>query len=254
MPHLTSPTRWIVATLMVLVVGGCAHTNGPEGGSNTDPLESYNRAMFEFNEGVDRALIKPVAQGYQKVVPDGVRKSVGNFFLNLGEPTTIINDVLQGKFSQAAHDTMRFIVNSTWGVLGLFDLATPMGMGRHEEDFGQTFSVWGIGQGPYLVLPFWGPSTLTDSVGLIPYFLYTDPRTAVSVSDEINYGLIAVNVVDTRARLLGVSKVVDVQLDPYVFRRESYLQRRQQLVYDGNPPLPFDDEFDEELEQEDEGN
>jgi len=253
MPRSTNPTKWIAATLLVLVVSGCAHTNGPEARSDTDPLEPYNRAMFQFNERADQIVIKPLAQGYKRVVPDGMRKSVGNFFLNLSEPTTIVNDILQGKLSQAAHDTMRFIINSTWGVLGLFDVATPMGMARHEEDFGQTFSVWGIGQGPYLVLPLWGPSTLTDGIGLIPAVLYTDPRTAVKLKDEIEYGLIATNVIDTRARFLGASKVADVQLDPYVFRRESYLQRRQQLVYDGNPPLPFDDEFDEALEREAEG-
>lgn len=230
----------LVIAILALVVSACAHTNGPAGGNNPDPLEPYNRVMFKFNDQVDRAVLKPVAQGYRKVVPDRVRKSIGNFFLNLGEPTTVVNDVLQGKFPQAAHDTMRFVINSTFGVLGLFDLATPMGMERHEEDFGQTFSVWGVGRGPYLVLPFWGPSTLTDGVGLVPAMLYTDPRTTVSLETEEQYGLIVINAIDSRARLLGASKVVELQLDPYVFRRESYLQRRIQLIHDGNPPLDDD--------------
>lgn len=237
MPGMNKPIKRITVPLLALFLGACAHTNGPSDGGYADPLEPYNRAMFQFNEQVDQAVLKPAARGYQAVVPARVRKSVGNFFLNLNEPTTIVNDVLQGKLSQAAHDTMRFVINSTFGLLGLFDLATPMGMERHQEDFGQTFQVWGIGSGPYLVLPLWGPSTLTDGVGLLPAMLYTDPRTTMDLEAEVQYGLIAVNAIDTRARLLGASKMVDLQLDPYVFRRETYRQQRQQLLYDGDPPL-----------------
>jgi phospholipid-binding lipoprotein MlaA len=203
--------------------------------------------MYQFNEGVDKAVIKPVAEGYRKVVPAGIRKGVGNVFLNLTEPTTIVNDLLQGKFNQAGHDLMRFVVNSTFGLFGWFDLATPLGMERHEESFGQTFTVWGLGQGPYLVLPFIGPSTVADAVGMVPATLYTDLRTTAG-DGSTTWILLGVNVVDSRARLLGASKVVELQLDPYVFRRESYLQQRRNRVYDGNPPL--EEEWQEDWEED----
>lgn len=232
-------TKPFIVVFLALSLGACAHTSGPAGEGDLDPLEPFNRSVFKFNDKVDRAVIKPAARGYRRVIPAAVRKSVGNFFLNLGEPTTIVNDVLQGKLHQAVQDTTRFAINSTIGVLGLFDVATDLGLERHEEDFGQTFSVWGFGRGPYLVLPLLGPSTLTDGVGLIPAVLYTDPQTTVAEGGQV-YALVGMNTVDSRARLLGASKVVELQLDPYVFRRESYLQRRQQLIHDGAAPQEDD--------------
>jgi len=240
-----------ILLLALLLLSACAHTGGAQGTenrepANVDPWESFNRSMFRFNDKMDEAVIKPVARGYKKVVPSGIRRGVGNVFLNLNEPTTIVNDLLQGKGNQAAHDFMRFVVNSTFGLLGWFDLATPMGMERHEEDFGQTFSVWGISHGPYLVLPLLGPSTLSDGIGLVPSTLYTDPRYYAG-NTASTYAIVGFNAIDTRARLLGASKVEALQLDPYVFRRETYLQRRERLVYDGNPPQA-DDFLDEDWE------
>ncbi|MBS1270751.1 MAG: putative phospholipid-binding lipoprotein MlaA [Gammaproteobacteria bacterium] len=229
-------TKPLLAALLALLLGACAHTGGPGEAGNVDPIEPFNRAMFKFNDKVDRAVVKPLAKGYKKVVPAGIRKRVGNFFFNLGEPTTIINDVLQGKLPQAGHDFSRFAINTTIGVLGFFDVGTQIGLERHKEDFGQTFSVWGIARGPYLVLPLWGPSTLTDGIGLIPAVLYTDPRTAIQDA-ETTYILIGTSAVDARARLLGASKLAELQLDRYIFLRETYLQRRLQLVHDGDPPL-----------------
>lgn len=234
MPQFSASKKPMIAVLLTLLLGACAHTGGA-GADNVDPWEHFNRRMFRFNDKVDRAVVKPVAKGYKAVVPGPVRKHVGYFFENLQEPTTIINDALQGKLKQAGRDFGRFAFNTTFGLLGVFDVATPLGMERHEEDFGQTFSVWGFGTGPYMVLPLLGPSTLSDSIGLIPWTLYTDPRTTTG-STERAYLLIGANAIDTRARLLGASKVVQLQLDPYVFTREAYLQRRRQLVYDGNPP------------------
>jgi phospholipid-binding lipoprotein MlaA len=230
-----TPLRPLILAVLATILGACAHTGGPDTDRNIDPWEHFNRSMFRFNDKMDRAVIKPVAKGYKAVFPGAVRKHVGSFFSNLQEPTTIVNDVLQGKLKQAGQDFSRFAFNSTFGLLGVFDVATPLGMERHEEDFGQTFSVWGFGSGPYVVLPLLGPSTLADSIGLIPWTLYTDPRTTTGTTERA-YILIGAAAIDTRARLLGASKVVALQLDPYVFRRETYLQQRRQRVYDGNPP------------------
>lgn len=236
MRGLLGPLRPLLAAIVMVLLSACAHTGAPGEEENVDPWEHYNRSMFNFNEGLDRAVIKPVATGYKKVVPDPVRKGVGNVFSNLREPTTIVNDLLQGKFGQAVEDFLRFGLNTTFGFLGWVDLATHAGLERHEEDFGQTFSVWGLGSGPYLVLPLLGESTVADGLGLIPATLYTDPRTT-AFNTETAYALISADAIDFRARLLGASKVVELQLDPYVFRRETYLQQRLQLIYDGNPPL-----------------
>lgn len=233
------PFKSLLAGVVVVGLAGCAHTESGGNPDSRDPFEPFNRSMFAFNESVDQAAIKPVAQGYQKVVPAPVRTYVGNFFRNLGEPTTIVNDLLQGNIPQAANDFMRFAFNSTFGLLGLLDIAGPAGLEHHQEDFGQTLRVWGVGSGPYLVLPLWGPSTVTDGIGLVPAMMYTDPRTAIDDA-ETSYGLLTTNIVDSRARALGASKIVDLQLDAYVFRRETYLQRREELVHNGAPPLEDD--------------
>lgn len=233
----------LVTMVLTLLLSACAHTGGVQEQADVDPWEPFNRKVFAFNEKVDQAVIKPVAKGYRRVVPSSVRKGVGNVFRNLAEPTTIVNDLLQGKFAQAGDDFFRFLINSTFGVLGWHDVATPLGMERHEEDFGQTFSVWGFARGPYLVLPLLGPSTVTDGIGYLPYTLYTDPRTMDGYTTQ-TFALLGADTVDSRARLLGASDVVELQLDPYVFRRETYLQRREQLIHDGDPP---GDEFDEDF-------
>jgi phospholipid-binding lipoprotein MlaA len=193
--------------------------------------------MFALNEDLDRAIIKPVATWYQAHVPVPVRRSIGNFFRNLLEPTTIVNDLLQGKFEQALSDTGRLAANTVFGVLGLFDVATFMGMERHVEDFGQTLAVWGFGSGPYLVLPLIGPSSLRDGLGLIPFYFATDPRI-INDDWEASLALLSVDAVNLRADLLTAGKVLDLQTDRYDFLRESYRQKRLDLIHDGNPPLP----------------
>jgi phospholipid-binding lipoprotein MlaA len=201
-----------------------------------DPWEKLNRSIYRFNDAVDRAVIKPLAKGYRRITPRPVRRSVGNFFRNLLEPTTVVNDLLQGKPLQAMSDTSRLLLNSTLGIAGLFDVATKIGVERNQEDFGQTLAVWGISPGPYVVLPFIGPSNVRDAFGLLPYYYYTDPRLALD-EIEARVALIAIDVIDFRSQLLGATKLLDMQLDPYLFSRESYRQKRLDLIYDGDPPL-----------------
>ena len=217
------------------MLSGCATTNSSVGVN--DPLEGYNRAMYSFNDTLDRAIIKPVAQGYDAVLPDPIQKGVSNIFSNLNEITVILNDLLQLKFGQALDDTGRFLLNSTVGFAGIFDVA---GYEGHDEDFGQTLGVWGVEPGAYVVLPLFGPRTVRDSFGLVAD-IYTDPVTYVDDVATRN-ALVALEVIDTRANLLGVSKVLEEAAeDQYSYVRDAYLQRRQNLVYDGNPP---EEDFD----------
>ena len=213
-----------------------------------DPWEGFNRSIHRFNMKVDEKVLRPVAQRYVKHVPPKVRKGVRNFFNNLREPTTIVNDLLQGKPAQAGSDSLRFLINSTFGVLGVFDVATHLNLPRNREDFGQTLGRWGVPSGPYLVLPFLGPSNLRDATGLIPQYAYTD-MTAGIEDEAVMWSLTATRVIDTRAGLLSADKVLEEQLDPYVFLRETYAQRRLNDIYDGNPPEAEDELLDEILEE-----
>lgn len=220
--------------VVAILLPGCATTGSLD--EYTDPFENYNRAVYKFNDGVDKVLLKPIAKGYRKVIPSPVRRSVGNFFRNLLEPTTIINDILQGKFENAVTDFARLLFNTSFGLLGIFDVATGMGIERHQEDFGQTFAVWGFKPGPYIMLPFLGPTNFRDGIGLLPYYLVTDPRLYNS-DTTVNLTLLGVNAVDSRALLLTGSKLLELQLDPYAFLRETFNQRRVNLIFDGDPPL-----------------
>jgi phospholipid-binding lipoprotein MlaA len=221
--------------------GGAPAPTGADAQSAGDPFEGFNRAMYTFNDKLDRYVLKPVAKGYRAVLPEVARKGVSNFFGNLHDPGIMVNNLLQGKFTQAASDLGRFLVNSTVGIVGLFDVATYAGLEKHDEDFGQTLAVWGVGEGAYLVLPVLGPSNLRDGFGLIPdWELY--PPTYIK-DDGTYYGLLAVELVNRRTQLLDASDILEQAAgqDPYVFVREAYRQRRHNLVYDGNPPtLPPD--------------
>ncbi len=217
--------------LVALLLAGCATTGGSR---NPDPLEPFNRISYRFNDTLDKALMIPAAKGYQDVTPAPVRRSVGNFFANLRSPIVIANDLLQGKFRQGGSDTARLVVNSTVGLLGLFDPATAMGLPRHRQDFGLTLGRWGIGPGPYLVLPLLGPSDVRDAIG----FGVDDQLDPLSQwqQDPAKYELRALDLVDTRARLLPASRIVQESVNPYVFMREGYLQQRRNRVYEGHPP------------------
>ena len=214
---------------------GCASNGNPR-----DPLEPLNRAIYSFNDGFDKVIAKPAAEAYRFVLPNFVRTGVSNFFSNLNDVIVMLNSLLQGKFTQGVSDFARLFVNTTVGVLGMFDVATELDLQKHNEDFGQTLGYWGIGDGPYVVLPFLGPSSARDTVGWVGDF-YAWPVTYVE-DDTTRWILIGVRFVGLRADLLEASKILETAaLDPYVFVRDAYLQRRRNLVYDGNPPPDEDD-------------
>ena len=243
-----------------MLITGCATVSGPT--DPRDPFESYNRAAFEFNDSVDKYLLKPVAKGYDAITPSPVQKGVHNFFSNLDDVIVMFNDLLQLKLTQLASDTGRFLVNSTLGIGGLIDWASDMGMPKHTEDFGQTLGYWGVPEGPYFVIPFWGPSTVRDATGLLVDSAQFDPiwqqlEDGVPVerrktSDSWNLSI--AKAIEVRAALLKAEGILDeAALDRYTFIREFYLQRRLNQVYDGNPPeeqAEFDEaelfDFDEE--------
>lgn len=232
--HALKLLKSLLLTLtFAATTAGCASVNGPS--PEHDPFESYNRAMFAFNNTIDENILKPVAAAYRDYVPEPIQSGISNFFSNLGDILVIINDLLQGKFAQARDDFFRFFVNTTFGVFGLFDVATYMDLPKHNEDFGQTLGVWGVSDGPYLVLPFLGASSLRDTAGLL-VDAQADPVYNIS-DQQTRYATIALKAVDTRAELLGASKVLDkAAFDRYAFMRDAYLQRRKYLVHDGEPP------------------
>ncbi len=241
----------LILIFSITLLSACASV--PGGPSEGDPFESYNRAMFSFNDTLDEYILKPVAEGYDAIMPIPAKTGVSNFFSNIGDIFVIFNDILQFKFKQAIEDASRLVFNSTIGLYGLIDVATPMGLPKHNEDLGQTLATWGVADGPYIVLPFFGPSTIRDTAGLIVETAY-DPINEIK-DDDARYATIALRVVDTRYKLLKASRIVDqAALDKYSFVRDAYLQFRKNLIYDGNPPeeenipLPESRAEDEELE------
>ena len=229
---------------LILLLSGCATVNGPT--DPKDPFESYNRSIYIFNDNLDRYILKPVAQGYDAITPSPIQKGIGNFFSNLDDVLVIVNDLLQFKLIQAASDTGRILINSTFGLLGLIDWASDIGLEKHDEDFGQTLGYWGTPVGPYFVLPFIGPSTIRDTTGLAVDSSYFDP-----INKELHesfppprrsnetalWGMKALKTIDIRAKLLKAEKILDeAALDRYTYIREAYLQQRRHKVYDGNPP------------------
>ena len=231
----------ILMCVGIALMAGCATTQQTERVAKIDPFESVNRAVFTFNENADEYVIKPVAEAYQFVLPDFVRTGVTNFFSNIGNVFVAVNNLLQGKPGNAANDIGRFLVNSTIGILGLFDVATDAGLEKNKEDFGQTLGVWGVPSGPYVVLPLFGPSSVRDTAGLA-----LDIKTDFILnSNQLNHdqkvGSTVLRVVNQRANLLDASQLLeDAAFDKYSFLRDSYLQRRRNQVYDGNPPLSAD--------------
>jgi phospholipid-binding lipoprotein MlaA len=232
--------RTLLLLLFILVGSGCASVPVAD---ERDPFESFNRAAYEFNDDLDKAILKPLATGYQKVVPTPVSNSVSNFFSNLDDVIVLVNDLLQLKFEQGLSDFGRIVFNTTFGLAGLFDVATHMDLPKHNEDFGQTLGYWGVGSGPYLVLPFFGPRTLRDALAM-PVDWELDPLSTID-DNETYWAAQALYAIDTREGLLRASRILETAaLDPYTFMRDAYLQRRQNLVYDGNPPASELDEFD----------
>jgi phospholipid-binding lipoprotein MlaA len=242
MRQLTGKVWTLPCIALVVLLTGCASTQSTD---PSDPYESMNRSFYGFNDALDRHFFKPVAQGYVDVTPDPVRTGVTNFFDNVGYLDTMANDLLQGKAGQFLQDTGRFIINSTLGIGGLFDPATSMGLKEHDEDLGQTFGVWGAGEGAYLTLPLFGPSSFRDAPGLATAMLL-NPLTYLN--PVVTFPLQFVNAVNTRANYLEATRIRDeAALDPYIFVREAYRQQREFKIYDGNPP---GDDFDEYFEGE----
>jgi len=228
------------ALLLAGMLAGCATS----GGNPADPLEPLNRVVFSFNDTADKAVIKPVARAYRAVLPGIVRTGVSNFFSNLEDVWISVNDVLQGKFQQGLDDFGRVLFNSTFGIAGIFDFASELGFQKHNEDFGQTLGSWGVGSGAYLVLPILGPSTIRDGFGLL-----LDTRADLVFYIDgvpVHNSLYGVRAIGNRANLLDASSVIEqAALDKYAFVREAWLQRRRNLVYDGNPPREREEPDDE---------
>lgn len=224
----------LAAIAAALLLTGCATPRNTQ-----DPLEGYNRAVFRFNDAVDRSVLKPTATAYKKATPSFVQTGVNNFFGNLSDAWSGVNNLLQGKGEAGMGDVTRFAFNSTFGIFGLLDIASEAGIPKHNEDFGQTLGVWGVPSGPYLMLPLLGPSTVRDTAAL-PADIGADIWKYKRPDNWRNIGS-AIRVVDKRATLLDASSLLeDAALDRYEFIREGYLQRRQSQVYDGN--VPYEDE------------
>ena len=220
----------ILAVTAAGLLAGCATSGNPK-----DPIEGFNRAMFAFNEGLDTAIVKPVATGYEAVLPSPVRTGVTNFFGNIADLLIGVNNLLQGKGADALSDLWRVAINSTIGILGTFDIASEFGLEKHNEDFGQTFGRWGVGSGAYVVLPVFGPRTARDTVGLV-LDIAADPLTHLGASDGRDV-LLVLRGVNDRANLLPADKVIEeAALDKYSYIRDGYLQRRRNLIHDGNAP------------------
>ena len=222
-------------TLCVLFLAGALLGCATSGGNPSDPLEPLNRAMFGFNDTVDDAVVRPVAKAYRAALPGIVRTGISNFFSNLEDVWISVNDVLQGKVQQGFEDFGRFLLNSTFGIAGIFDIASEAGLLKNSEDFGQTLGSWGIGTGAYLVLPILGPSTVRDGFGLL---LDTQTDLVFRIDGvRVHNSLYLTRAISTRANLLDATSVLETAaLDKYAFVRDAWLQRRRNLVYDGNPP------------------
>ncbi len=227
--NLSIASKIALVTLAVSLTG-CATNGDPR-----DPLEPLNRGIYTFNDTVDKAVTKPIAQGYRAVLPSPVRTGVSNFFSNIDDIFVTANNLLQFKLHTAASDFARLLANTTLGIGGIFDVATSFGLPKHDEDFGQTLGYWGVDDGAFLMLPLLGPSNVRDAIGtgVQGYF---DPVWNLN-NVAVRNSLIGLNVVNSRANLLDAEKVLDAAaLDPYTFLRDSYIQQRRSLIYDGNPP------------------
>ncbi|HEX3633494.1 MAG TPA: VacJ family lipoprotein [Casimicrobiaceae bacterium] len=235
---MNSSARGIASTLALAcaLLAGCATTQ-----SRVDPFEPWNRAMYQVHEAVDGGLIKPIAEGYVRTAPAPIRAGVSNFFGNIDDVFTGINHVLQGKRERAGDDFGRVLLNSTFGILGIFDPASEMGITKDKTDFGITFGKWGAPQGPYLFVPLFGPTTVRDGTGWLVR-IYAGPIGYIN-DVRVRNSLYGLNYLDTRAQLLDAEGVLDAAaLDKYRYLRNAYLRARRYQVYDGKPPPEEEEE------------
>ena len=238
--------QYCLIFITILFSNGCATIDGPA--NPDDPFESFNRSMFAFNEGADKYAFKPAAKGYNFIMPDFASKGVSNFFSNIDDIVVFANQLLQFKIAAAIATSARFVFNTTFGLLGLIDVASEMDLYKHNEDFGQTLAVWGVPSGPYLVLPLIGPMTVRDTAGLAVDWTYFDP---IFKRQTLNASLatLTIKYIDIRAGLLKASNILDETVpDKYSFVRDAWTLRREFMIYDGNPPEDFSEEelFDDE--------
>jgi phospholipid-binding lipoprotein MlaA len=251
--HNKNFAHYFILIISFLFSSGCTTLDGPP--NPDDPYESFNRSMFSFNEGADKYAFKPVAQGYDYIMPNFASKGVSNFFNNIDDIVVFFNQVLQFKLTEAVATSARFVFNTTFGVFGLIDFATDMDLPKQNEDFGQTLAVWGVGSGPYIVLPLIGPATVRDTAGLAVDWTYFDP---IFKRQTLQQSLVTLTIkyIDVRAGLLKATNIIDeTALDKYAFVRDAWQLRREFLIYDGNPPDEFDEDelFDDEDLFKDEG-
>ncbi|AWW43842.1 MlaA family lipoprotein [Polynucleobacter paneuropaeus] len=240
-------SRWLcfkrlVAFSLVVSMVGCASIPAGVPPSPDDPWEPFNRSVFEFNEGLDKYVLKPVVSGYRFVLPEFIREGIYNFFSNYNDIYTALNNLLQGKPDYAFNDLMRVVVNTTMGLGGLIDLATPGGLEKHKEDFGQTFGVWGIPSGPYVVLPFFGPSSVRDTFGTVAD-LETDYLFKYIPNVGLRNSLTGLRVVNARNTYYEAGDLLDgAAIDKYSFLRDAYIQRRKYQINEGRddeePQMP----------------
>lgn len=241
--------RMATAAALALALSACASQNAAAPTEAYDPIEPVNRAIYRVNDLGDRYLLRPVASGYQRALPQQLRTGVRNVFSNLLYPVTIANDLLQGKFRQCGRDGARFLLNSTVGLAGIFDPATRIGLTENDEDFDQTLAVWGAAEGPYLMIPIFGPRTLRHFVGdtvdapLTPFLNIADGDV------DLTLGAWVIYQVDNRSRLLDADEQVYESFDPYIFVRDAYLQNRRYRALDGN--VPEDDSYLDDAELDD---
>jgi len=235
----------VLGLLTALVLQGCASTGDvADSPPNVDPFEPINRGIYKFNDVADTYVLRPLGRGYNAITPKPARTGIANFFDNITYPVTIVNDLLQGKWSQAGNDSLRFLVNSTFGLFGFLDVATDGGLERHDEDFGQTFAAWGIPQGPYIMVPLFGPRTARSGIGTLldvqvnPLVQYDN----TSIRDK----LLILWTIETRAALIGPDEAIREAFDPYLFLRDAYLQNRAFLINDG--AVTDEEYFDEDFE------
>jgi phospholipid-binding lipoprotein MlaA len=238
------PWRFAALLLLAGLQGGCATQQAALSDPERDPWEGYNRKVHAFNSSLDRAVFRPVAKGYDVVMPDAPQRGVRNFFRNLNYPVTLVNSLLQGKMERAFTSTGRFMMNSSIGLLGFFDVATKVGIPQYDEDFGQTLAAWGWKDSRYLVMPLLGPYTLRDVLGR-SFYGYAHP-VSWAVREHDQYIPLIVDLVSLRAELLPLQPDLDAAEDPYMLVRDVYLQRREFEIYDGDPPAP---DYDALLEE-----
>ena len=230
--------RLIICVVLLIFISGCATTGVKD---ERDPIEGFNRSMYSFNQGIDKVLFNPIAKLYQAITPDFVEKGISNFFNNIDDISIIANDILQLKIGQAYMDTARFVFNSTLGLAGFRDVSSQMGLEKHDEDFGQTLAVWGVGAGPYLVVPIFGPTTLRDSTSLVVDDVLLNPVTYLNNNDALKAGILTLNFIDIKADLLTANDLIDeAALDQYEFTKNAYFSRRESQINDGRllEPLP----------------